>query len=499
MLRAALVVVTLTVLGVAWLGLADSAAPSPHAAPAQARGRTTTPTGPSQALPPSAAASPLRFIAIGGGATPESTEVSLEQNLALAARVLPGPGRLLFAGGADTQSVRVLDPALDASSVPVRVGELFSPRNGRGSRYRKPTLAAAAATLAEIRRELGQALSGEGDPLVVYVASHGEQGETARDNHVVLWGADVLSVAELAVLSEQPKRPVRFVITSCFSGGFAELAFEGADEKRGATRASRCGLFAGTWDRETSGCDPNPDRRAQESYSIHLLHALRGEDREGKPLPKREVDFDGDGRVSLLEAHTRARIAAVSIDVPTSTSERYLRHAQSAGHEPEPGLLPEEAALVTQLGARLGLLTHAAAQAQSERIAQKLETLDRELTAAEARLDEAHAALSIVLLGRWPVLDDAYHPDFQATVARDGAAIARVLDTSEQAKAYFDALDRVDELDARYAAAQGDDAVLSRLLRAHETLELAAGLKARGGSAWRQYAKLLACERATVQ
>ena len=68
-------------------------------------------------------------------------------------------------------------------------------------------------------------------------------------------------------LDELPgHRPLRMVITSCYSGGFAELAFDGASEDRGAATTDRCGFFATTWDRAASGCDPNPDRGAQAAW-----------------------------------------------------------------------------------------------------------------------------------------------------------------------------------------------------------------------------------------
>jgi hypothetical protein len=122
-------------------------------------------------------------------------------------------------------------------------------------------------------------------------------------------------------------RPVRVVLTSCFSGGFAELAFAGADAGKRELAAGRCGLFAATAEREASGCDPNPDRAAQEGYGLHFLQALQGRDRAGAVAA---IDLDGDGKVSLLEAHARARIASAGIDVPTSTSERWLRATPGA-------------------------------------------------------------------------------------------------------------------------------------------------------------------------
>src|SRR5205807_3517684 len=79
------------------------AAPAARARPA---GRLTS-AAPAQG-PTAAPAGELRYIASGGGSTPESTEISLEQNLALARDALPGPGKLLFAGGAGSLSVRTL-------------------------------------------------------------------------------------------------------------------------------------------------------------------------------------------------------------------------------------------------------------------------------------------------------------------------------------------------------------------------------------------------------
>jgi hypothetical protein len=446
-----------------------------------------------------AADRPLRFLVIGGGATPESTEVSLEQDVVLAGRVLRGPGSVFFAGGSDALSVRTLDPTLDTSSVLVRVGELFAPRAGRGSRYRKSSIAALPARRAVIEQGLARSLAqAAGDPLLVYVASHGEQGETPRDNRVVLWGGDALSVAQLDAATHAAPRPVRYVIASCFSGGFAELAFERADARAGVTQAARCGLFAGTWDRETAGCDPNPDRRAQEGYSLHFFHALRGEDRDGQPLAAGTLDLDGDGRIGLLEAHTRARIAGVSIDVPTTTSERFLRHVQkapAAKRKLDPKLLPEEHAVRVQLGARLGLLTRRAVEDRLAVLDRRLDELDRALSELELVLDEKHAALSALLLARWPMLDDAYHPDFAPALARDAARIRTLLDASPEARAYDDLAEQLAQLDERFSQAQAEEAVALRLLRAYETLELASALAARGGQPWASYTQLLECER----
>ena len=102
---------------------------------------------------------PPRYLAIGGGASPEYTEVSLEQDLQLALKVLPGPGTAFFAGGSDSRCVRVLQPSADPRALLVRLGNLFAPRAGRDSSYRRPTLSAAAAKLDDVEEALRRALA----------------------------------------------------------------------------------------------------------------------------------------------------------------------------------------------------------------------------------------------------------------------------------------------------------------------------------------------------
>ena len=443
-----------------------------------------------------AQAEPLRFIAIGGGSTPEYTEISLEQDLQLALKVLPGPGSAFFAGGSESRSVRVLNPSADPNSLLVRLGDLFSPRAGRDSSYRRPSLTAAAASLDNVEEELRRALSEPTTtPLLVYIAAHGEQGEQARSNHVGLWGGEVLDVARVAALHDGRSRPLRLLVASCYSGGFGELAFRDAQPGHGPAKL-RCGVFAGPWDRQTSGCDPNPDRRAQEGYSIHVLHALLGQDREGKPLPKAEIDFDADGKVGLLEAHTRARIASMSIDVPTTTSERFLREVEHRRGQPSAAGLPEEAAVIKQLGARLGLLTKASAEQRYKQLGAQLDRLDERLDQADDARGRAQSRISAQLLARWPVLDDPYHPDFANLLQKNQKTIAALFDSDPDARELSRLDAEIDDLTAELSELEPQEAAVLRLLRAYETASLAAALKARGGANYQQYRALLECERA---
>ncbi len=497
--------VVLPLLLLAWFGFEHGFAVPPTAAPASTakpaagtapRGGVTRAPKPAPAASPTAS-SQARYIAIGGGSVPEFTEVSLEQDMLLAEQVLPGPGVLLFAGGNEAASVRSLDPRADPDAVLARLGNLFLPRAGRQSQYRRPSLSAAAATLDNVERALGRAFGESRERLLVYVAAHGEQGEHARDNYVDLWGRERLLVSRVAELHEaQPQpRPLRLLVASCFSGGFGELAFAGAEVEKGITRAPRCGLFAGPWDRQTSGCDPNPDRGAQEGYSIHVLHALLRQDRNGQPLPAAELDYDGDGSIGLLEAHTRARIASASIDVPTTTSERYLREVEQKHGPIDLTLLPEDAAVVAQLGKKLGAPSRARAEQRLKELRAKLIGIDERFEDADAARETAVAKLSAELLGRWPVVDDPYHAEFASTLQKHGGDIAEVLDRSAAARELRKAEEQIEALDLQLRALEPQEAMLMRLLRAYETLALASSLASRGGPKYQNYRALLACER----
>lgn len=434
---------------------------------------------------------------MGGGATPESTEISLEQDIELVTRTLPAPGAVLFAGGSGSLSVREENPEPHGDEVLLALGELFHPRVGRQSHYAAVRLAAARASVENVEERLRSALSSAEGPLLLYIAAHGDQGEHPRDNAVALWGGRSLTVARVAELDEGRKRPLRLVVTSCFSGGFAELAFENAEERRGPSHAPRCGLFAGTWDRETSGCDANPDRRAQESYGLHFIHALGGTDRAGNRLDPKLVDFDHDGRIGLFEAHSRARVAALSLDVPTTTSERFLRSVEHGTLPIDPKLLPEDAAVVDQLGAALKLRDEAAVEKRWRELDTSMGHLEDALDQAQGELSTKEAILGSVLLERWPVLDDAFHPDFAETFSRNHDSIRDVLTQSPEAADRAAARKKVDEADGELAGLEVEEARLLRLRRAYETLHKAAALLHRGGAAARYYSTLLSCERAT--
>lgn len=448
-------------------------------------------------LPAFDPATPPRWIAAASGPVPELNQVSLEQDVALAAEVLGPGGRVLFGAGPGTLTVQELAPPREVDPVTAALGELFTPRGDRTFRYRETRLVTAEpATADALRRALDHALAGGPEPLLLYLGGHGNLGDLPRHNSVSLWARSELSVVDLAAHLDESPRPVRLVVTTCFSGGFADVVFRGADEALGASPGERCGLFSAPWDLEATGCDPNPDRATHDGYGLHVLQALRGRDRTGEPLPPASLDLDADGRISLLEAHTRARIASTSADVPTTTAERWLRFAAPRRGPRAPVALPEEDAVIAALAERLSLRgKEAGAALELQRLEDQLEAVLRALDEAHAAEEAAYRLAAADLLARWPRLDDPWHPEHARVLARHRAAILEHLERSTSLAAWLAARDDVDHLLAKSWELRERAAPYERLARALDNRSLAARLKAQGGEGWATFERILACER----
>lgn len=441
----------------------------------------------------------VKWIGLGGGPYPDQNQVSIEQDLAAAARAFGPDGLMLFAGGPGNRAVQVEQPGPHtASSLRARLGSFFSPRAGRGNIYRATELAVHFPATGEGLQSALQHASGSSESLLMYIAGHGDLGESPAQNALLLWGNEPLSVEDFARTLEELhlSRPLQIVSTTCFSGGLAELVFAGAQASRGATPYHRCGLFAAPSDLPAAGCDPNPDRREQEGYGVYFFAALTGIDARGRAIPPAQTDLNGDGSVSLLEAHTYVRIHSTSTDVPTTTSERWLAHAAPARGPLVPVALPEEQAVITALSRQTGLPPELPpARAALDALEKEIELLERDKERHLQAEEEAYFKAAAALLHRWPVLDDPWHPLFERTLTQHGPAIEQHLNESLPQRTYRNARGRTHQAEREYWQLRHRAAPIERLVRALEQRERAGRLAAQGGEPWEVYQRLLACER----
>ncbi len=479
------------------VGCTDSPASNERSVPATVATPQITAQAPVGETP-----TPL-WLVIGGGPYPRSNEISIEQDVQLAAEVFAASsadGRVLFAGGSGSDGVQVRNLSQPRDSLLEQLGKLFRPRRGRDAQYdRVQHEGASAATRDDVVASLEE-LSGDAEgPALVYIAGHGSGGRERPDSTVHTWGGGSVSAHDVArILDEYATDEIRIIATTCYAGGFADILFRGADARRGPASEIRCGFFASEWDEKASGCDPSPDRRDQNGYGVHFLNALRGLDNNEEPLDEALIDLNNDGRISLLEAHTRARVAARGMGTPTTTSERWLRHVAPDGLRSEPVDLHEERALIRALEQDQRV-------AGEEQLAQRIAALDREIEQHTQSLDEAYEREDYArtmavgeLLARWPVADDPWHPDYETMMATQADELREWFESSQRFSDFERARAYSSHQRARQASALVRIAPLRRLARAKETIALAERLHARGGSDWERYTQLLACERSAL-
>ncbi len=262
---------------------------------------------------------------IGGGYNPDSSQAQIEQNVLWVSRLigqLPGQRvqRIYFDDGDNpAHDVREQTP-LRAPPEPLR--RLFAHGHVAGYHYRNHAIPRVdgGTERAALVAKLDQEIAGLriGDRLLIVFNGHGSRNRRdPKGNRLWLWNNTSLDVREFDALLTRvpPTVPVRFVFTQCYAGAFARLA-PGKD-------GNRCGFLAESEDQPAEGCAAGVDANDYRDYTTYFFAALAGRTRLDAPLPV-NPDLDGDGHVSLYEAHLYALRAGESADLPRSTSEAFL-------------------------------------------------------------------------------------------------------------------------------------------------------------------------------
>lgn len=283
-------------------------------------------------------------LTIGGGYEPSGNQASLEKNVLLFQRVLAGQdGRVarhdvFFADGGDKgKDLQVHDP----SQVPLPnrlMAEFFGSTRDLGLTYRNHRVPGVrgATTPTNIKKwfaDVGPQMR-PGDKLTIYVTAHGDESRDNDDEYntsIAMWDKTSMKVPQLARLLDglDPAVDVVVVMVQCYTGGFSHLIYRGGDPSLGISPQKRVGFFATVHDRPAAGCTPSVDEADYVEYSTYFWAAIAGKDRMGQPIER--PDYDGDGRVSLEEAHAYTILNAITIDVPVKTSGEYLSQASKFG------------------------------------------------------------------------------------------------------------------------------------------------------------------------
>lgn len=172
-----------------------------------------------------------------------------------------------------------------------------------------------------------------GDRLFFYVTAHGgpAKGDNSFDTEIHCWDKGSIHARELAQWFEDVPRevPVVMVMAQCYCGGYSHTIFSDADQEIGLASGLRCGFFAQQHNLPAAGC--RPDISNDQEYSSFFWGAICGRTRNGEPITS--ADCDGDGVVSLAEAHIYAVLASETIDIPMRCSDALLRVYSHTGDE----------------------------------------------------------------------------------------------------------------------------------------------------------------------
>jgi hypothetical protein len=411
------------------------------------------------------------LLAFGGGYLPSGNQISLEKNVEYFQRLLAknrdvaATTHLLFADGDNPgRDLQYKIPNYRAPDLERVMAELSGNSSGLDLRYRSNQLTGLAGPCTKKAVDhYFDAFAGtlnKGDRLFCYFTGHGGRGDkkTPYNTKLHLWKQeDVLMRDFVKRLDKVPADvPVVLVMVQCFSGGFQHVIFKDGDPKNGLSEHPRCGFFATVHSRVAAGCTPDIDEANYQEYSSFFWAALSGETRMGKTIEL--PDYDGNGKVTMDEAHAYVILTSDSIDIPVKTSDGLLAHYSKTkpappkkdekkkdGEEADdkkdtpPDLdlvdidkdfvaLKASASVIDKtvldgLAKQLGITdknTVAAARKKADEIEKTRKKLDEDRKKRIASLRKHHRKIGAAMQIRWPEIKTRWHPNLSEILASEG-------------------------------------------------------------------------------
>lgn len=278
------------------------------------------------------------FFLVGGGNNPENSQVQIEINVKWIENILQAKGlapRVFFTDGQapDPDVVTRKKPDNNTATALEPLTRVLGEYGDNYLRYRNNQLkniegSTNANKLKTWLKEAFMAMS-PGDRVFFIYQGHGSWAKDHRGNALKLWNNTHLSVNEFQALLKSLDAGVqfRFFFPQCYSGAFLSLADARTFTYQNSKQAVRCGFTAVSANKKSEGCTVSIDEGDYRDYSTYFFAALDGKTRLGKPL-SHSPDRDGDGKVSLHEAHLYSLDNAYSTDLSRSTSEAFLEQWQ---------------------------------------------------------------------------------------------------------------------------------------------------------------------------
>lgn len=269
-------------------------------------------------------------VLIGGGYDLHSSQAQIEKNVQWAQDSLESlnvPTTVYFTDGEDpADDVHYLATDEEYNSPFETMSRVYGDHMMDRLRFRNTTLenVAGSTKADELKENLTQLLSTAKQPTLLLFNGHGSSSHAAPHQvGISLWGDTSLKADEFHDIAKTATKPLRYIFTQCYSGGFNTAVFANPAEGLALSDQHICGFTSESPYRTSEGCSANVDTSDYRDYTTYFFAALSGYDRNGEILP-RETDMDKDGLVSLREAHMYSVETAVSTDIAYASSEFYL-------------------------------------------------------------------------------------------------------------------------------------------------------------------------------
>lgn len=476
-----------------------------------------------------AAATPIQasdhILTIGGGSSASNNQVSLEKNVLFLQRYLAAAGmgnvphEILFSDGkAGARDLQYSDPNFQLPRVNDLLAQVFNRGRDLTTQYRAhaiPNLWGASGRLSIGKwfDTIGTKLE-DGDRLLIYFTGHGGpgQGRPPVNQTLAMWNEPDMAVHEFAGLLDRlpSKVSVVLVMVQCFGGGFANVIYNDADPNKGLSPRDRSGFFATIPTRFAAGCTADADEENYKEYSTYFWAALYGQKRTGEAI--KLPDYDGDGKVSLAEAHAYALIASETVDISIKTSDVFLRRYSSFRADGVEGMVtaeidfdrllalsdPSDRAVLKELSAVLkleGKTRVRDARSAADGIAQQRKSIEQRRNRLSRAHDQMRGVLQARVTGRWPELSNLLHPGAEQIITTHGDEVVKFIEAAPQFKEFSKQEEEIDDLDNQSTELERTWVKQQRFIRTAGNVALAANLpKVAKGEIQDRYERLIKAE-----
>ena len=275
---------------------------------------------------------------VGGGDKPLNSQVQIEMNVRWIADMLREKGqepRIFFTDGhaPDPDVLTRKKPDNHEATILEPLVRILGEYGDNYLSFRNNTISniEGSTDVNSLRAVLKESFASmlPGDRIFFIYQGHGSWERDTSNNALKLWNNTRLSAREFESLLDtlEPDVQFRFFFPQCYSGAFLRLADARSFTYKGSTQARQCGFTAVSANEISEGCTVSIKEGDYRDYSTYFFAALNGKNRLGEAL-SHSPDTDGDGKVSLHEAHLYSLDNAYSTDLSRSTSEDFLQQWQ---------------------------------------------------------------------------------------------------------------------------------------------------------------------------